>query len=276
MFLLLSFEWSRSSIVFFMGDEPQRYPIKQGSRKFLICGKRRNRDRPMPQSGSQCDKRIPTRQRQCLTCSTRWVLRMTWLCLTISEEFVSKYTVFSHKGGVRTLADNTRTRMRVLFYMVICASVFAENWGWRSATERTPSIAPEESPLWGLSAIHRTKYCPLVPLAWFSMSRLPKHFCAPWSQYLPCRCFSLFIAPEWYSGAFSRKSTFLKIFLLIYPSYTLPSSAERRAGEDRENNDSTPRQQKVTKPEKGWLDYWYIILKNVLFWLVSWKGWLES
>ena len=25
--------------------------------------------------------------------------------------------------------DNTRTRMRVLFYMVICASVFAENWG---------------------------------------------------------------------------------------------------------------------------------------------------
>lgn len=55
-----------------MGDEPQRYPIKQGSRKFLICGKRRNRDRPMPQSGSQCDKRIPTRQRQCLTCSTHW------------------------------------------------------------------------------------------------------------------------------------------------------------------------------------------------------------
>ena len=81
MFLLLSFEWSRSSAVFFMGDEPQRYPIKQGSRKFLICGKRRNRDRPMPQSGSQCDKRIPTRQRLCLTCSTHWVLRTTWSCL---------------------------------------------------------------------------------------------------------------------------------------------------------------------------------------------------
>jgi hypothetical protein len=38
---------------------------------------------------------------------------------------------------------------------------------------------------------------------------------------------------------------FLKIFLLIYLSYTLPSSAERRAGEDRENNGTTPRQQKV-------------------------------
>ena len=46
--------------------------------------------------------------------------------------------------------------------------------------------------------------------AFLSMFRLPKHFCAHWSQHLPCRCFSLFIAPEWYSGAFSRKSTFLK------------------------------------------------------------------
>ena len=46
-------------------------------------------------------------------------------------------------------------------------------------------------------------------------------------------------------GCFSRKSTFLKIFLLIYLSYTLPSSAERRAGEDRANNGTTPRQQKV-------------------------------
>ena len=137
------------------------------------------------------------------------------------------------------------TRCACYFIMVICASVFAENWGWRSATERTPSIAPEESPLWGVSAIHRTKSSSLVPLAWFSMSRLPKHFCAHWSQHLPCRCFSLFIAPEWYSGAFSRKSTFLKIFLLIYLSYTLPSSAERRAGEDRENSGTTPRLQKV-------------------------------
>ena len=31
---------------FFMGDEPQRYPIKQGSRKFLICGKRRKCGKP--------------------------------------------------------------------------------------------------------------------------------------------------------------------------------------------------------------------------------------
>ena len=65
------------------------------------------------------------------------------------------------------------------------------------------------------------------------------------AQHLLLQMHSMSITPECYSGAFSRKSTFLKIFLLIYLSYTLPSSAERRAGEDRANSDTTPRQQKV-------------------------------
>ena len=39
--LLLSFEWSRSSIIFFMGDEPQSYSIKPGSQNLPIFGKRR-------------------------------------------------------------------------------------------------------------------------------------------------------------------------------------------------------------------------------------------
>jgi hypothetical protein len=42
---------------------------------------------------------------------------------------VSKYTVFSHKGGVRTLADNPRAHTCACYFMVICASVFVENWG---------------------------------------------------------------------------------------------------------------------------------------------------
>ena len=46
-------------------------------------------------------------------------------------------------------------------------------------------------------------------------------------------------------GCFFTKSTFLKIFLLIYPSYTFPYFTERRAGDNRENNGTTPRQQKV-------------------------------
>ena len=63
------------------------------------------------------------------------------------------------------------------------------------------------------------------------MSRLPKHFCALWSQHLPCRCFSLFIAPEWYSGAFSRKSTFLEIpisFTSLIPSPILPTDEREK------------------------------------------------
>ena len=34
-------------------------------------------------------------------------------------------------------------------------------------------------------------------------------------------------------------------FIKIAVSYTLPASTERRAGDDRANSDSTPRQQKV-------------------------------
>ena len=104
-----------------------------------------------------------------------------------------------------------------VIYMVICASVFAENWG--------------------------RFHSPLVPLAWFSMSRLPKHFCAHWSQHLPCRCFSLFIAPEWYSGAFSWKSTFLKISLLFI--FSLPSPIPPT--DDRENSEGTPTQLPASK-----------------------------
>ena len=48
-------------------------------------------------------------------------------------------------------------------------------WGrWRSALNGTSSIAPEESPLWGVSAIHRTKSILLAMLAWLSNFRLPK------------------------------------------------------------------------------------------------------
>lgn len=59
---------------------------------------------------------------------------------------------------------------------------------------------------------------------------------------LQLRCHHLALATQL---ALAQKSTFLKIFLLFYPSYTLPSFAERRAGDDRANNGTTPRQQKV-------------------------------
>ena len=152
---------------------PNRAP-----KKFVTFWEEEERRQPQRAKRVLCCKAVLTSQRLCLTYSTRWVLRMIWLCSIILGEFVSKYTVFSHKGGVRTLADNPRAHAFACYFMVICASVFAENWGWRSATERTPSIAPEESPLWGLSAIHRTKYCPLTPFAWLSMFRLPRQLTA--------------------------------------------------------------------------------------------------
>ena len=91
--------------------------------------------------------------------------------------------------------------------------------------------------------------CPLTPFACLSMFRLPKQltahpYCAL-AQHLLLQMHSLFIIPAFYAGAFSKKSTFHKIFLLINLSYTLPSSAERRAGDDRANSGTTPSQQKV-------------------------------
>lgn len=112
--------------------------------------------------------------------------------------------------------DNTRTHMRVLFYMVICASVFAENWG--------------------------RFHSPLVPLAWFSMSRLPKHFCAHWSQHLPCRCFSLFIAPEWYSGTFPKKVLLLRF---SFPC-TFPIPLGLKTKEEPRMNQGTPKEHPTT------------------------------
>ena len=83
----------------------------------------------------------------------------------------------------------------------------------------------------------------LSSLRVFSMFWQPKHFCVLRPQHRPCRCFSLFIAPEWYSGAFSRKSTFLKIgFLFIFslPSPILPT-------DEREKTERTTAQLSVTK-----------------------------
>ena len=78
------------------------------------------------------------------------------------------------------------------------------------------------------------------------------------AQHLLLQMHSMSITPECYSGILVKNTPsfrkglgvgyicrFLRFSYLFYPSYTLPSSAERRAGEDRENNGTTPRQQKV-------------------------------
>ena len=82
-----------------------------------------------------------------------------------------------------------------------------------------------------------------VRFAFFSMSRLSKHSCAVTAQHLLLQMHSISITPECYSGAFSRKSTFLKIgFLFIFslPSPILPT-------DEREKTDRTTAQLSVTK-----------------------------
>ena len=54
---------------------------------------------------------------------------------------------------------------------------------WRSATERTPSIAPEKSPLWGLSAIHRmAQYILWGPHEIIVRPKGDKNFVSEWGE----------------------------------------------------------------------------------------------
>ena len=108
--------------------------------------------------------------------------------------------------------DNTRTRMRVLFYMVICASFYLD---FRLFKVRSLRSRGGEIPAFAHSA------------RVFEHVSTTQTFLRLVAQHLLLQMHSMSITPECYSGAFSRKSTFLKIFLLIYLSYTLPSSAER-------------------------------------------------
>ena len=117
-----------------------------------------------------------------------------------------------------------------VIFMVICASVFAENWGEISRSAH--SVCVGEKFLRSLRVINQLSTA--------------KTICVLRPQHLPCRCFSLFIAPEWYSGAFSRKSTFLKIPISFTPLIPCPVSprdnrekTERRASQNC--NDFCPK-----------------------------------
>ena len=101
----------------------------------------------------------------------------------------------------------------------------------------------------------------------FSMYRLPKHS-APNRRNICFRCFRIL-----FGYVLLR---FPSHFPLLYLAPFHRATSGRRPREQRHNSPPTKSDCLLTKPEKGWLDYWYIILKNVLFWLVSWKGWLES
>ena len=138
-------------------------------------------------------------------------------------------------------------------------------WGrWRSALNGTSSIAPEESPLWGVSAIHRTKSSSLVPLAWFSMSRLPKHFCAHWSQHLPCRCFFFVYCSRMIFGYFSKKSTFIKISLPLYLPNPPRVKNQGRTKDEPRNTQRTPNHPKVLFIKIGYLKEIFVTVASAI------------
>ena len=84
---------------------------------------------------SSCEP-LSTRPRLCLISCTHLVWKMIWLCSITLEDKSAKDKPPSVVGVSRltlldclttwVYLDNTRTRMRVLFYMVICASFYLD------------------------------------------------------------------------------------------------------------------------------------------------------
>ena len=139
--LFLYSEWrKRSSIVFSWEMSRRGTHNKRGPRKFLIFGERRKCGKPNSRASfflqATSDEVLQWCRRLCLTCSTHWALRMIWLCsITLADKSakdkppsvvgVSRLTLLDCLTTWVYL-DNTRTRMRVLFYMVICASFYLD------------------------------------------------------------------------------------------------------------------------------------------------------
>ena len=87
--------------------------------------------------------------------------------------------------------------------------------------------------------------CSLTPFACLSMFRLPKPYCALRSQHLLSQMHSLSIIPAFHAGAFSPKSTFIKISLPLHlPNPPRVKDLGRTKDEPR-NTQRTPNHPKV-------------------------------
>ena len=118
--------------------------------------------------------------------------------------------------------DNTRTHMRVLFYMVICVSVFAENWG----------------------RFHGS----LTPFAWLSMFRLPRQltvhpYCAFGATSALADAFLCLLLPNDIRVLFHEKALFLRFSFSFTP--LIPCLLSPR--DEREMTERTPTQLPANK-----------------------------
>ena len=103
---------------------------------------------------------------------------------------------------------------------------------WMSATERTPSIAPEKSPLWGLSAIHRMARPYGVPDqfrelvgCWIAVTQPYGYRVVPYRVGTTAECVMF--------GVLTCKILFLKISPLLYLASAHRPTTDRRPRELR-------------------------------------------
>ena len=87
--------------------------------------------------------------------------------------------------------------------------------------------------------------CSLTPFACLSMFRLPKPYCALRSQHLLSQMHSLSIIPAFHAGAFSQKSTFIKISLPLHLPNPPRVKDQGRTKDEPRNTQRTPNHQKV-------------------------------
>ena len=122
--------------------------------------------------------------------------------------------------------DNTRMHMRVLLFRVFF-------------------VIPVYSFFKGRLRVGDKILCSLTPFACLSMFRLPKPYCALRSQHLLSQMHSFSITPAFHAGAFSLKSTFIKISLPLHLPNPPRVKDQGRTKDEPRNTQRTPNHQKV-------------------------------
>ena len=94
---------------------------------------------------------------------------------------------------------------------------------------------------------------PLSSFAWLSNYRLPIPYCALRSQHLLSQMHSLSIIPAFHAGAFSKKSTFIKISLPLHLPNPPRVKDQGRTKDEPRNTQRTPNHLKVLFIKIGYL-----------------------
>ena len=115
-----------------------------------------------------------------------------------------------------------------------------------------------------MSAIHRTNSCSLTPFACLSMFRLPKPYCALRSQHLLSQMHSLSIIPAFHAGAFSKKSTFIKISLPLHLPNPPRVKHQGRTKDEPRNTQRTPNHPNVLFIKIGYLKEIFVTVASAI------------